>query len=93
MNDFDSMWNDMLLQKYRMHIRKHPLSSSDQPRETQSLISLSRSGSPQSPLVGRGLFNNNGSHISEDDEEEEKSDGRSWRGESDKKRQVVDFEL
>ncbi|KAF2579666.1 hypothetical protein F2Q68_00006076 [Brassica cretica] len=92
----DGLTNDEVkshLQKYRMHIRKHPLSSSDQPRETQSLISLSRSGSPQSPLVGRGLFNNNGSHISEDDEEEEKSDGRSWRGESDKKRQVVDFEL
>ncbi|CAN6825244.1 unnamed protein product [Brassica oleracea] len=78
----DGLTNDEVkshLQKYRMHIRKHPLSSSDQPRETQSLISLSRSGSPQSPLVGRGLFNNNGSHISEDDEEEEKSDGRSWR--------------
>ncbi|CAN6986392.1 hypothetical protein Bca4012_007184 [Brassica carinata] len=92
----DGLTNDEVkshLQKYRMHIRKHPLSSSDQPRETQSLISLSRSGSPQSPLVGRGLFNNNCSHISEDDEEEEKSDGRSWRGESDKKRQVVDFEL
>ncbi|KAL0698474.1 hypothetical protein Bca4012_054596 [Brassica carinata] len=92
----DGLTNDEVkshLQKYRMHIRKHPLSSSEQPRETQSLISLSRSDSPQSPLVDRGLFCNNGGHSSDDEEEEEKSDGRSWRGESDKKRQVLDLEL
>lgn len=84
-----------------MHIRKHPgktLLSLDQPgllgRETQSLISLSRSDSPQSPLVGRELFSNNGGgHSSEDEEEEEKSDGRSWKSESDKKRQVLNLEL
>lgn len=90
-----------------MHIRKHPLhpaktlSSSDQPglldRETHSLISLSRSDSPQSPLVERGLFSNNVGHSSEEaegDEEEEKSDGRSsWKSESKKKRQGLDLEL
>lgn len=88
-----------------MHIRKHPLHptktllSSDQPGvleiESQSLISLSRSDSPQSPLVARGLFSNNGSHSSEedDDEEEEKSDGRSCRNETKKTRQVLDLEL
>lgn len=85
-----------------MHIRKHPLhpvSSSDQPgvleRESQSL-SLSRSDSPQSPLVARGLFSDNVGHSSEEaeeDEEEEKSDGRSCRNESKKKRQVLDLEL
>uniref|UniRef100_A0A1J3EU95 Myb family transcription factor APL n=1 Tax=Noccaea caerulescens TaxID=107243 RepID=A0A1J3EU95_NOCCA len=96
----DGLTNDEVkshLQKYRMHIRKHPLhptktsSSSDQAglldREPQSLISLSRSDSPQSPLVGGGLFsNNNGGHSSEEadeeeEEEEEKSDGRSWKSE------------
>ncbi|KAF8085344.1 hypothetical protein N665_0671s0022 [Sinapis alba] len=92
----DGLTNDEVkshLQKYRMHIRKHPLSSSEQLRETQSLISLSRSDSPQSPFVDRGLFSNNGGHSSEDEEEEEKSDGRSWRGESCKKRQALDLEL
>ncbi|CAH2076337.1 unnamed protein product [Thlaspi arvense] len=105
----DGLTNDEVkshLQKYRMHIRKHPLhpakplSSSDQPvlldRETQSLISLSRSDSPRSPLVERGLFSNTGGHSSEeaeDEEEEEKSDGRSWKSESNKKRQVLDLEL
>ncbi|RID77251.1 hypothetical protein BRARA_A00179 [Brassica rapa] len=99
----DGLTNDEVkshLQKYRMHIRKHPLhpaaktlSSSDQPvlldKETQSLISLTRSDSPQSPLVDGCLFNNNG-HSSED---EEKSDGRSWKSESNKKRQALDLEL
>nr|VDD47879.1 unnamed protein product [Brassica oleracea] len=61
----DGLTNDEVkshLQKYRMHIRKHPLypaaktlPSSDQAvlldKETQSLISLMRSDSPQSPLV------------------------------------------
>ncbi|XP_009140580.2 transcription factor HHO5 [Brassica rapa] len=99
----DGLTNDEVkshLQKYRMHIRKHPLhpaaktlSSSDQAvlldKETQSLISLTRSDSPQSPLVDGCLFNNNG-HSSED---EEKSDGRSWKSESNKKRQALDLEL
>ncbi|KAL0891628.1 hypothetical protein Bca101_015611 [Brassica carinata] len=70
----DGLTNDEVkshLQKYRMHIRKHPsktLSSSDQPgfldMETQS---------------------NNAGHSSE---EEEKSDGRSWKSESRSKRQT-----
>ncbi|KAG7540089.1 Myb domain [Arabidopsis thaliana x Arabidopsis arenosa] len=109
----DGLTNDEVkshLQKYRMHIRKHPLhptktlSSSDQPgvlseRESQSLISLSRSDSPQSPLVARGLFSSNVGHSSEEDEEEdeeeEKSDGRSScrNDETKKKRQVLDLEL
>ncbi|ESQ53398.1 hypothetical protein EUTSA_v10025593mg [Eutrema salsugineum] len=105
----DGLTNDEVkshLQKYRMHIRKHPLhpaktlSPSDQPvlldRETQSLISLSRSDSPQSPLVERGLFSNNVGHSSEEaeeEDEEEKSDGRSWKSESKEKRQVLDLEL
>lgn len=91
-----------------MHIRKHPLhpaknlsSSDDQlgvlARESQILISCSRSDSPQSPLVvERGLFSsNNGGHSSEEDEEEEeKSDGRSsCRIESKKKRQVLNLQL
>lgn len=89
-----------------MHIRKHPLhpaktlSSSDQPglldRESQSLISLSRSDSPQSPLVERGLFSDNVGHSSEEveEEEEEKSDGRSsWKSESKKKGQGLVLEL
>ncbi|CAF2133406.1 hypothetical protein YC2023_032947 [Brassica napus] len=75
-----------LLQKYRMHIHKHPakiLTASDQ-------HGLSRSDSPQGPLVDRGLFSNNG-HSSE---EEEKSDGRSWKSESRRKRQgLLDLEL
>ncbi|KAG2244887.1 hypothetical protein Bca52824_093262 [Brassica carinata] len=99
----DGLTNDEVkshLQKYRMHIRKHPLHpaktlpSSDQAvlldKETQSLISLTRSDSPQSPLVDRGLFSNNNGHSSED---EEKSDGRSWKSESDKKRQALNLEL
>ncbi|CAN6917922.1 unnamed protein product [Brassica oleracea] len=102
----DGLTNDEVkshLQKYRMHIRKHPLypaaktlPSSDQAvlldKETQSLISLMRSDSPQSPLVvGRGLFSNNNGHSSED---EEKSDGpSSWKSESNKKRQALDLEL
>ncbi|CAN8328194.1 unnamed protein product [Cochlearia groenlandica] len=93
----DGLTNDEVkshLQKYRMHIRKHPLhpvktmSCSD--RETQSLISLSRSDSPPSPLVvERGLFCDNVF------EEDERSDGRSWRNETMKKRQqqVLDLEL
>ncbi|KAJ4870028.1 Homeodomain-like superfamily protein [Raphanus sativus] len=101
----DGLTNDEVkshLQKYRMHIRKHPLHpaktlpSSDQPvlldRETQSLISLTRSDSPQSPLVvDRGcLFSNNG-HSSED---EVKSDGRSsWKSVSNKNRPALDLEL
>ncbi|VVB09985.1 unnamed protein product [Arabis nemorensis] len=60
----DGLTNDEVkshLQKYRMHIRKHPPHlASDQPglldRESQSLISLSRSDSPQSPLVERGSW-------------------------------------
>ncbi|KAF3591850.1 hypothetical protein DY000_02028039 [Brassica cretica] len=70
----------------------HPakiLTASDQhgllDRETQNLISLSRSDSPQGPLVDRGCwFSNNGGHSSE---EEEKSDGRSWRSGPRRKRQ------
>ncbi|KAF8101585.1 hypothetical protein N665_0204s0079 [Sinapis alba] len=102
----DGLTNDEVkshLQKYRMHIRKYPLhpaktlSVSDQPglldRETQSLISLSRSDSPQGPLVDRGLFSNNVGHSSEETEDEEKSDGRSWKSESRMKRQVLDLEL
>ncbi|KAF2543152.1 hypothetical protein F2Q68_00028710 [Brassica cretica] len=101
----DGLTNDEVkshLQKYRMHIRKHPLhpaktlSSSDQPvvldKETQSLISLTRSDSPQSPLIDGGLFSNNG-HSSEEAEDEEKSDGRSWRSVSNKKKQGLDLEL
>ncbi|CAN7120222.1 unnamed protein product [Brassica rapa subsp. narinosa] len=78
----DGLTNDEIkshLQKYRMHIHKHPakiLTASDQ-------HGLSRSDSPQGPLVDRGLFSNNG-HSSE---EEEKSDGRSWKSESRRKRQ------
>ncbi|KAH0871759.1 hypothetical protein HID58_078781 [Brassica napus] len=88
----DGLTNDEIkshLQKYRMHIRKHPLHpakiliASDQhgllDRETQNL------DSPQGPLVDRGCwFSNNGGHSSE---EEEKSDGRSWRSGSRRKRQ------
>ncbi|KAL0833318.1 hypothetical protein Bca101_085207 [Brassica carinata] len=101
----DGLTNDEVkshLQKYRMHIRKHPLhpaktlSSSDQhvvlDKETQSLISLTRSDSPQSPLIDGGLFSNNG-HSSEEAEDEEKSDGRSWRSVSNKKKQGLDLEL
>ncbi|KAJ0240793.1 SANT/Myb domain-containing protein [Hirschfeldia incana] len=97
----DGLTNDEVkshLQKYRMHIRKHPLhvaktlSASDQrgllDMETQRLISLTRSDSPQGPLVDRGLFSNG--HSSE---EEEKSDGRSWRSKPKKKRQGLDLEL
>ncbi|KAJ4898812.1 Homeodomain-like superfamily protein [Raphanus sativus] len=96
----DGLTNDEVkshLQKYRMHIRKHPLhvaktlSASDQ---RGLLISLSRSDSPQGPLlVDRGLFSNNGGGHSS--EEEEKSDGRSsWKSESRWKRQtLLDLEL
>ncbi|KFK30344.1 hypothetical protein AALP_AA7G249300 [Arabis alpina] len=93
----DGLTNDEVkshLQKYRMHIRKHP--PSDQP-ESQSLISLTRSDSPQSPLVERGLFGGHSSEEAEEEEEEEeeKSDGRSsWKNEVlKKKRQGLDLEL
>ncbi|CAN6873258.1 unnamed protein product [Brassica oleracea] len=52
----DEVKSHLQVKKYRMYIRKHTLhptknfSASDQPRETQNLISLSRSDSPQGPL-------------------------------------------
>ncbi|WZZ72247.1 hypothetical protein YC2023_083617 [Brassica napus] len=52
----DEVKSHLQVEKYRMYIRKHTLhptknfSASDQPRETQNLISLSRSDSPQGPL-------------------------------------------
>lgn len=83
----DLRGNLWFVQKYRLHVRRHPASSIDQGNglwmvEDQcgdkSNVNLSQSGSPQGPLLlggsGKGLSS------SGDGEEDEKSDCQSWKG-------------
>ncbi|KAA3461270.1 Two-component response regulator ARR1-like protein [Gossypium australe] len=88
----DGLTNDEVkshLQKYRLHIRKLPASSSGQGNELCSAqnqcnvkmkASMSQSGSPQGPLLGsasaKDMSSTGGDSM---DTEDEKSDGHSWR--------------
>ncbi|KAF7828754.1 transcription factor HHO5-like [Senna tora] len=75
------------LQKYRLHVRRHPASSiehgnglwmvEDQCGE-KSKVSLSQSVSPQGPLLLGGSAKGHSS--SGDGEEDERSDCHSWKG-------------
>ncbi|XVF17733.1 hypothetical protein REPUB_Repub10bG0149100 [Reevesia pubescens] len=89
----DGLTNDEVkshLQKYRLHIRKLPASSAGQGNglwsaQNQSSehmkANISQSGSPQGPLLAsasaKGMSSTGGDSM--DTEEDEKSDGRSWR--------------
>lgn len=77
------------LQKYRLHIRKLPAAEAsgpsmdrDQSGRQVMKAAISQSGSPQGPLLasgtGKGMSSSGGNSM--DAEEDEKSDGRSWRG-------------
>ncbi|KAL4355231.1 hypothetical protein GQ457_06G035690 [Hibiscus cannabinus] len=71
----DGLTNDEVkshLQKYRLHVRKHPGGSSSQ-RQCTEFMNL-HSDSPQGPLIGSstGVDSLNAG-------EDEKSDGHSWR--------------
>ncbi|KAG4173226.1 hypothetical protein ERO13_A11G045800v2 [Gossypium hirsutum] len=77
----DDLTNDEVkshLQKYRLHIRKLPPSST---RNQCSENMKSQSGSPQCPLtvsaLAKGMSSTGGDSM--DGEEDEKSDGLSWR--------------
>lgn len=86
----DGLTNDEVkshLQKYRLHIRKVPASSSAAATShwsagnhsgDSSKPSISPSGSPQGPLLSHGADSNGADSM--ETEEDEKSDGRSWRG-------------
>lgn len=70
------------LQKYRLHIRKLPaVEASGLPNEVMK-AAISQSGSPQGPLLasgtGKGMSSSGGNSM--EAEEDEKSDGQSWRG-------------
>ncbi|XP_022775217.1 transcription factor HHO5-like [Durio zibethinus] len=89
----DGLTNDEVkshLQKYRIHIRKLPASSAEQgnglwPAQNQCGERMkennSQSGSPQGPLLAsasaKGMSSTGGDSM--DAEEDEKSDGHSWR--------------
>ncbi|KAG8477051.1 hypothetical protein CXB51_030243 [Gossypium anomalum] len=77
----DDLTNDEVkshLQKYRLHIRKLPSSSA---RNQCSENMKSQSGSPQCPLIvsalAKGMSSTGGDSM--DGEDDEKSDGLSWR--------------
>ncbi|XWS45309.1 hypothetical protein CRYUN_Cryun15aG0125600 [Craigia yunnanensis] len=89
----DGITNDEVkshLQKYRLHIRKLPASSAGQGNRLWSAqnqcsehmkANISQSGSPQGPLLAiasaKGMSSTGGDSM--DAEEDEKSDGHSWR--------------
>ncbi|EOX91319.1 hypothetical protein QUC31_003052 [Theobroma cacao] len=90
----DGLTNDEVkshLQKYRLHIRKLPPSSAGQGNGLWSAqnqcsehmkANISQSGSPQGPLLATGSAKDMSSTggDSMEAEEDEKSDGHSWRG-------------
>lgn len=83
------------LQKYRLHVRKLPNSSAAQGGSgggwmeqdhsgdnSKANLNMSQSGSPQGPLGASGsnkALSNTGCDDSTEAEEDEKSDGHSWR--------------
>ncbi|KAE8703780.1 putative Serine/threonine-protein kinase SAPK10 [Hibiscus syriacus] len=85
----DGLTNDEVkshLQKYRLHIQKIPASpsgnklcSAQNQSNEHSKASISRSGSPQGPLLASGSAKDMSSTVCESmDTEDEKSDGHSW---------------
>lgn len=82
-------------QKYRLHVRKLPNSSAAQGGSggvwmeqdhsgdnSKANMNMSQSGSPQGPLGASGsnkALSNTGCDDSTEAEEDEKSDGHSWR--------------
>ncbi|KAL5557092.1 hypothetical protein UlMin_039328 [Ulmus minor] len=79
------------LQKYRLHVRKIPSCSaasalwmSQDHSGDHSKSNISQSGSPQGPLAGNGSTKDN----SMEAEDDEKSDGHSWKGGSSSFRKV-----
>lgn len=76
------------MQKYRLHVRRHPGSSIEQGHHglwmvedqcgDKSKVNLSESVSPQGPLLLGGSAK--GLSSSGDGEEDEKSDCHSWKG-------------
>ena len=79
------------MQKYRLHVRKIPVSPAGQANgswmtEDQSIDkskeALSQSGSPQGPLLlgGSGKALSSSGRNSMEVDEDEKSDCRSWKG-------------
>ncbi|XP_017241901.1 transcription factor HHO5 isoform X1 [Daucus carota subsp. sativus] len=73
------------LQKYRLHVRKVPAAKLNCPwfgqdqHISMSNSSISQSGSPEGPLgCGKGVSTTGGDSM----EEEEKSEGRNWKGSS-----------
>ncbi|GAV89055.1 Myb_DNA-binding domain-containing protein [Cephalotus follicularis] len=90
----DGLTNDEVkshLQKYRLHIRKLPASAPPPPNglciaqdqsNGNSKLNMSQCGSPQGPLLAsgyaKGISSTGGDSMEE--EEDEKSDGQSWKG-------------
>ena len=84
------------LQKYRLHVRKLPNSQATQGSgdlwmtqqdqsgdNSKANMNISQSGSPQGPLLANGsnkALSNTGGDSTEVDEDDERSDGHSWRG-------------
>ncbi|KAE8695929.1 putative Serine/threonine-protein kinase SAPK10 [Hibiscus syriacus] len=91
----DGLTNDEVkshLQKFRLHIRKIPASppgnklcSVQNQSNEHSKASISRSGSPQGPLLASGSAKDTSSTVCESmGAEDENSDGHSWRSGADK---------
>ncbi|XP_050368198.1 transcription factor HHO5-like [Argentina anserina] len=92
----DGLTNDEVkshLQKYRLHVRKVPTSSPAEANglwmnqdhcEDNSKANASQSGSPQGPLLGmefaKGGQSTTGGESTETEEDDQKSDGYSWKG-------------
>lgn len=80
------------VQKYRLHVRKLPPCSAAQgsnlwESQDQSLdnskTNHSQSGSPQGPLIASGsakVLSSTGGDSMEAEEDDERSDGHSWKG-------------
>ncbi|GLT66212.1 hypothetical protein SLA2020_385920 [Shorea laevis] len=87
----DGLTNDEVkshLQKYRLHVRKLPAAEANDPSMAQEQwsermkASVSKYGSPKGPLLASGSAKGTSSTggNSMEAEEDEKSDGQSWRG-------------
>ncbi|XP_062010918.1 transcription factor HHO5 [Rosa rugosa] len=92
----DGLTNDEVkshLQKYRLHVRKVPASSAGEASGLwmnqdhcgdNSKANTSQSGSPQGPLLGmefaKGGQSTTGGDSTETEEDDQNSDGHSWKG-------------
>ncbi|GLU13605.1 hypothetical protein SLE2022_302320 [Rubroshorea leprosula] len=96
----DGLTNDEVkshLQKYRLHVRKLPAVEANDPSMAQEQwsermkASISKYGSPKGPLLVSGSAKGTSSTgcNSMEAEEDEKSDGRSWRGGVHKSREIA----